>query len=883
MSTNEAKSIFFDLLAIPVDQHGMYIDRVCGENQKLKVRVQQLIHAHNGAGEFLGETSDTLIKPDDTNGPIPECIGPYRVIRAIGQGGFGSVYLCNQEKPIKRQIAVKVLRPGMNTRSVLRRFEEERILLSKMDHPGIARVLDAGKTESGQPYISMEYIEGVMITTYCNNRKLGLHARLEIIAQACQAIQHAHQKGVIHRDIKPGNVLVTEVDGRAILKVIDFGVSKAFEEQQSDDTLTRTMQLVGTPQYMSPEQASTVSSDIDTRTDVYSLGVMLYELATGLPPFDPNRLRSASIGQLERMIRDIDPQRPSARVAKLEKTDAERISSQHGASTGYIVRQLKGEIDWVITKAMEKDRDRRYPTAYALYEDVRRVIRGDVVRARPPSMSYTIRKFVSRNTAGTVIASLIFVSLFALTGLSLGYAQKINRANEQIKSTLHNQEQVLTFTEKMLGGIDPAVARGQDTELFNMILDSARDRVNIELAGSPEVEVRVRLMIGNLYRSIGMFEESMAQFKSAAVISSKSLGKSHLMSISARTSLGTAYVDITEYAQAKVVFEEALQDSLEALGENHPETHIILSDLAAVYNYLGDSKRAVEAGQSLLDSRVNVLGSDHTDTMGTRNSLAIALKGTGDCDRARTLFELVLEHQMKSLGKDHPNTLKTRTNLALTYHQLELFDMAVEMNAEVLEQKLHVLGDQHPSVLVSMANLAASLENAGQEERSRELLTKALKISLNTLGDDHQYTIVMRNNLAKYYYRQKNYEQARELSQKSCDGLVESLGEQHPMTLQGRGNLADILLDMGSPEEALEISIDIHALAREIFEESDHRLGNFTERLANCYAAIGKFEFANMHYQKSLELYKLSHGVESEQYRQVVSRMIDHNRDADDN
>lgn len=870
MSANEAKSIFFDLLAIPLDQHSMYIDRVCGDNETLKVRVQQLVNAHHAAGDFLGDTIDTLVTPDAADDSAPEFIGSFRVIKVLGQGGFGTVYLCEQDEPVKRNIAVKVLRPGMDTRSVLRRFEEERILLSKMNHPGIARVLDAGKTDYGQPYISMEYIDGDMITTYCNNKQLGLHARLEVFAQACQAIQHAHQKGVIHRDIKPGNVLVTEVDGRAIVKVIDFGVSKAFEDQHSDDTITRTMQLVGTPQYMSPEQASTVSSDIDTRTDVYSLGVMLYELATGLPPFDPQRLRSASVAQLERMIRDIDPQRPSSRVAKLEKTHAERVSFQHGASIGFIARQLKGEIDWVITKSMEKNRERRYPTAYALYDDVQRVLRGDVVRARPPSKAYTLRKFVSRNTAGTVIGALIFVSLVTLTGLSLGYAQRIARANDQIQSTLHNQEQVLAFTEQMLGGIDPAVARGQDTELFRTILDSASERVSDELSESPEVEVRVRLLIGNLYRSIGMFDESMAQHSSAADIGIESLGKAHWETIAARTSLGTAYVDITEYAKAQEIFDDVLVDARETLGDMHPETLTILSNLAAVYNYLGDSPRAVQAGESLLVSRISVLGSEHEDTMSTRNSLAIALRATGEFDRAKELFELVLEHQLVVLREDHPNTLKTRTNLALTYHQLELYDQAVEMNTAILEQKIHVLGDQHPSVLVSMVNLAASLEDAGKEEQSRDILTRALEISLDTLGEAHQYTLIIRNNLGKYYYRNKEYKMARELAEQSCDGIAERFGDRHPMTLQGRGNLADIMLDMGSLDDALALSLDISVIAGELFEESDRRLGMYSERLGKCYIALGRDEEARIHFSKAVEIYEISHGTDSEQYLRVL-------------
>ena len=882
MLATEAKSIFFDLLAIPEKEHAMYISRVCGENDDLKDRVQRLINAHLSAGEFLGETHNSLNSSGEQSSDAPDQIGPYRVIRELGEGGFGSVYLCQQNEPIKRLIAVKVLRPGMDTRTVLRRFEEERLLLSKMDHPGIARVLDAGKADTGRPYIAMEYIEGTMITTYCNANGLGLHARLEVFAQACQAVQHAHQKGVIHRDIKPGNVLVTEVDGRAVVKVIDFGVSKAFEEQTTDETITRTMQLVGTPQYMSPEQASAVSADIDTRTDVYSLGVMLYELSTGLPPFDAQKLRSASVGQLERLIREIDPQRPSSRVSNLEGLNAERISSQQSSSVGHIVRALKGEVDWVILKSMEKDRDRRYPTAYALYEDVRRVLAGEVVHARPPSKVYAVRKFVSRNTAGTVIAGLIILSLIMLTGLSLGYAQRINRANDRIQSTLNTQEQVLAFTEEMLGGIDPAVARGQDTALFMMILDSASDRVGTELSGTPEVEVRVRTLIGNLYRSIGKYEEAQRQFESAATTGIESLGKLHLQTISARSALGVSYVDLSDYSGAQGIFEDLHEDARESLGERHPDTLVIISDLVSVYHSLGDSKRAIELGEVLLKSRVEVLGENHDDTVSTRNGLALAYKGIGDLERASEMFEFILESQILSLGEDHPKTLKTRSNLALTYHGLELFDKSVEMNETILEQKRHVLGDEHPSVLVSMVNLGSALGDAGKEDQSRDMLTQALEQSLDTFGEQHQYTLVIQNNLAKYYYNHEEYATALTLAQASCNGLMESLGDRHPMTLSGRANLADILLDMGNASEALVLALDTQAIAAEVYEPGNKQLGMFSERLGKCYAAIGNSSDAGMHFEESLELYRLSHGVDSNQHRRVAGLIETLDRSADD-
>ncbi|MDF1870727.1 MAG: serine/threonine-protein kinase [Phycisphaerales bacterium] len=877
MSRQGEKTIFFDLLELPPDQRDAYIESQCGQDPTLRMRVQSLLKAHIEAGEFLGNTDagslqppiNELSKSDST--PAPESIGPYRVLRTLGQGGFGTVYLCQQLEPIERQIAVKVLRPGMDTQTVLRRFEEERILLSKMDHPGIARVLDAGRTEHGLPYIAMEYVDGSMITTYCDRHRLDLNARLELFSQACLAIQHAHQKGVIHRDIKPSNVLVTEIDGKPLVKVIDFGVSKAIDSRDAEDSITRTMQLVGTPQYMSPEQASTADRDLDTRTDVYSLGVMLYELSTGMPPFDPDRLRSASIGHLERLIRDTDPVRPSTRVAKLIGAESDTVSMSRSTPIPSIIRQLRGEIDWIIARAMDTSRDRRYPSAFAFYEDIRRVLSGDIVHARPPSKAYAIRKLIARHKALTSVGVLMLLSIVGVSIISLLYASTIRRANSQIQSSLKTQEQVLVFTEQMLRGIDPSIARGKDTELFRTILDQASDRVHIELAKSPEVSVRVRLLIGESYRSIGMFDEALTQFKSAASIGSEELGKLDPQTLSARSALGTAYGELTQYQEAQSVLESAYADTRTAFGEHHPDTLVVLSNLVSVYNFMGDQHLAVNAAERLLDARIQTLGDQHNETMATRNTLALALKGLKENEQARTLFEQVLAYQIDHLGEDHPNTLKTRTNLAQAYQELGLLDRSIEMNNTILEQKIKVLGNKHPSVLVSMVNLAMVLEESGDTARALPLLTEALDISLETLGESHQYTLIIRNNLAKHYTKSGDFDQALPLMRLASEGMRSQLGDEHPMTIQSMGNLADLLIEMERFEEALDISLDIRVIAQKALDESDPALGMVNQRPGVCLLRLGREAEAEPYLRSAAEIYLKHDGPESERYLMVRS------------
>jgi len=875
MIPQEAKAIFFDLIELPEPERETHLHNACAHDPELRTRVLALLRAHTDAGDFLGQVVDaglTSIPGIDSDAEAPrppEIIGPYKVIRTLGHGGFGTVYLCQQSEPIVRQIAVKVIRQGMDTKNILRRFEEERIQLSKMDHPGIARVLDAGRSEQGLPYIAMEYIEGERITDYCDRHRLDLGSRLRLFSQACMAVQHAHQKGVIHRDLKPSNVLVTEVDNKPVVKVIDFGVSKAVDERDGDDAITRTLQLVGTPQYMSPEQASTLDTDLDTRTDVYSLGVMLYELSTGSPPFDPEKLRSASVGQLERIIREIEPTRPSDKVERLDPDESDRVAVDRSTPISMIVRQLKGELDWVITCAMDKSRDRRYPSAFALYEDVHRILDGEMVHARPPSRIYAIRKLIVRNKPQTIAAALAVIGLLSVTGVSLISSVRIHAANSRIESTLHTQEQVLGFTEQMLGGIDPAVARGKDTDLFRMVLDRASERVDDELHGTPEVEVRVRVLIGEMYRSIGEFDQSIAQMQAAAGIALESMGKLHPQTIAARSALGAVHVELSEHEEARAILEDTYQDSLEVLGRMHPDTLVVLANLVTVYRAIGERDASASAAELLLSARIEILGDQHEDTMAARNTLALVLRSLGAHEQAKELFERVLAFQLEHLGEDHPNTLKTRTNLAQSYQELGMPEQAVRMNEAILEQKISVLGDTHPSVLVSMVNLAAVLQSTGEKQRAVDLLIRAHEISLATLGDSHQYTLTIRNNLGNYYAKNKAYEQALPWLRLACDGLRAQLGDRHPMTIKGQGNLIDVLIGLEGYPEALELSMQTRDLGYELFDPMDARLGMMNERVGICLLKLNRQDEARAYMSAAAQVYRDDPGPDSEQYKRL--------------
>jgi eukaryotic-like serine/threonine-protein kinase len=429
---------------LPPEEWDDYVGRACGEDAELEQRVRQLLRAHREAGSFLdhpavalGATGAFSPLPDEAAAaPLRErsgtVIGPYKLLEQIGEGGFGLVFLAEQHQPLHRKVAIKVIKPGMHSKQVIARFEAERQALALMDHSNIAKVLDAGETDDGRPYFAMELVRGVPVTEYCDQQRLTTRARLELFASVCHAVFHAHQKGIIHRDIKPSNVLVTLLDGVPVVKVIDFGIAKALGHALTDKTLcTGHAQLVGTPLYMSPEQAELSGLNIDTRSDIYSLGVLLYELLTGVTPFDKQRLREVGYDEMRRIIREEEPSKPSTRLSTLGQVGA-TVSERRQSDPKRLSQLLRGELDWIVMKALEKDRNRRYETASAFAADVGRYLNDEPVAACPPSVRYRVRKFARRNKRGLATTGLV-VTLLMSAGIGTGWVMR-ERAERQAKA-----------------------------------------------------------------------------------------------------------------------------------------------------------------------------------------------------------------------------------------------------------------------------------------------------------------------------------------------------------------------------------------------------------------------------------------------------------------
>lgn len=536
---NDIEAIFFAAIEKPPGAKRIrFLDEACRGNANLRREVEQLIAAYQTPDTFLKQPVD-LVGADDRAVAETEGsqIGRYKLLEKLGEGGFGLVFMAEQTQPVRRKVALKIIKPGMDSKEVVARFEAERQALAMMDHPNIAKVLDAGTTDSGRPYFVMELVRGASLTEYCDTNRLETRERLRLFQIVCRAIQHAHQKGIIHRDLKPSNVMITLHDGRPVPKVIDFGVSKALSQPLTEKTLfTRYGQIVGTPQYMSPEQAEMSGLDVDTRSDIYSLGVLLYELLTGRAPFDAETLREAGFDGMRQIIREREPVKPSTCVSTLKNNAATLVSSQRSAQPDALRRTLLGDLDWIAMKCLEKDRNRRYETANDLISDIERHLADEPILAGPPSVAYQVRKFYRRNRAAALVAMLIFTTLLiALGGTALAWAQERDAKQQAEQAQAEAQqraddlaiqtrkaEKTIEIFQRLLGGATPDVNEGPDATVRSFLSIFAED---LDKSGfeEPEVELAVRESLGAAYRRFSEEPLAAVQFEKAVAIS-KQLG-----------------------------------------------------------------------------------------------------------------------------------------------------------------------------------------------------------------------------------------------------------------------------------------------------------------------------------------------------------------------
>jgi serine/threonine protein kinase len=634
---------------------------------------------------------------------------------------MGAVFMAEQEHPIRRRVALKIIKPGMDSEQVIARFEVERQALALMDHPNIARVLDAGTTAAGRPYFVMELVKGVPITDYCDQNRLDPKQRLELFLPVCQAIQHAHQKGVIHRDVKPSNILVTLHDGKPVPKVIDFGIGRAIDQRLTERTLfTQFGAIIGTPEYMSPEQAGMGGLDVDTRSDIYSLGVLLYELLTGSTPLRRETLRQAAFNEMLRRIKEEEPPKPSTRIQTTEELPS--IAASRHTEPVQLAKLVRGELDWIVMKCLEKDRTRRYEAPSGLARDLDCYLHDEPVEAGPPSASYKLKKYALKHRAGLATAVAFASVLLLATATSIWLAYSATRAR--------NEARIASELSK----INEAKAKEQEF-----------------LAEKSAAESRAVLRF---------FQENVL-----AAARPKGLDGGLGKDVTIRQAVEAAEPQITE----------AFQDQ--------PETEASIRDaLGTTYHYLGENQRAIDQLEHSRQIRTRALGADDPDTLTSMNNLGMVLGDAGRPEMALPLLQETLELRKVKLGSDHEDTIGTMENLANLYHRSERFPEAIALHTTVLELRKKSLGPTHPDTLLTGNNLAMDFQAAGRYAEALPLLSETLKLRRAALGSDHPYTIGSMDNLANLYHRTKRLAEAIALHTEVLELRRTRLGLDHPDT-----------------------------------------------------------------------------------------------------
>jgi serine/threonine protein kinase len=676
-----------------------------------------------------------IIKGVDIGEVIDE---KYKLLEELGKGGMGIVYKAEQIKPVMRTVALKIIKLGMDTNQVMARFETERQALAVMDHPNIAKVYDAGATDTGRPYFIMELVRGIPITEYCDKHKLGPDERLELFVPLCQAVQHAHQKGVIHRDLKPSNVLVQIKENKHVPKIIDFGIAKATEHRLTERTLlTEQGQLIGTPEYMSPEQAEMSGLDIDTRTDIYSLGVILYELLVGVLPFDAKDIRSAGLVEIQRIIRETDPPKASSRLIGLGDTQTS-IADQRRTDPTSLCKKLRGDLDWIIMKAMEKDRTRRYETANGLMMDIQRYLNNEPILARPPSTGYRMKKFFRRHKMGVAVAGLVtFALVVGVAGLTFGLREAVKAKNEAVKQTAR-VEAINEFLNSMLSSPDPG-KEGRDVKVIE-ILDRAREKIAGSFKDNPEIEASVRYTLGETYEAIGVYEKSVAELKAALDIQERILGADHPDTLNTMNSLSAIFIRLGRYAEAESLLLKTIPIKKDVLGAKHPSTIISMQNLGVVYYYQQKYAESETIGRETLQIRREVLGENHRDVIFSLENLAIALSGQNKHKEAEMAYREANEKAARILGIDHPQTLRIMHNLACELKDSEDLGEAESLFVETLERQRKVFGPEHPDTIITIANFADLLNRMQRFQEAEELAREALELEKRVFGNEHPLT-----------------------------------------------------------------------------------------------------------------------------------------------
>jgi serine/threonine protein kinase len=741
-------------------------------------------------------------------------IGPYRLLQKIAEGGMGEIWLAEQKQPVRRRVALKLIKAGLDSREIVRRFESERQALALMDHPAIATVFDAGSTAQGTPYFAMEYVPGAPITTYCNAHKLSTRQRIELFILVCEGVQHAHQKAIIHRDLKPSNILVTEVDGRPVPKIIDFGVAKALSQRLIEQTMyTRVGSVVGTPEYMSPEQADSGGEDIDTRSDVYSLGVILYELFAGVPPIE---MKDVSYYEFIRRLRDTNTAKPSTRVRTTGSTTTDEKESTERRAL--LAKELRGDLDCITLKCLEKDRNRRYGSPNELAADLQRYLQHQPVLATPASTAYRLRKFAERNRG--ILAAVCGLILVLVIGTIVSVYQAV-RAHQAERAAVQQRDRADTeaataaavnnfLQHDLLGQAgadqrDADVAPDPDVKVKTLV-DRAAASVGKKLAGKPAVQADLRQTLGESYLSLGLLKEAENQLQQSYELNLAARGPAAPQTLNSLQELGTVEFNMNEYGKAAQHQQTAFDAATKSLGPDAPLTLQAMQSLAVDKLMMGDAAASEPLLKHALAAQIRSKGYDSSDTLDTSDSLAFLYIRAGRYAEARQLLENGLPHYQKVYGPDHPNTQRELFGLGRVLYNTGDYTKADELVSAAYRHILQQMGPNHFKTRSTARTLARIKEEEGQLSEAESLMKDTLPRDLQAGGSNDVDAFYSRETLASIYERENKYPAAEALlrdADREADG---ALGASNRDGFTVKQILAANLLHQGKCAEALPLA-----------------------------------------------------------------------------
>lgn len=859
------EDIFHRALALDESQRTTFLDQECRDDQELRREVESLLALDPRARDFIespavgdvtaltddqpvrSEHGEAVSADGDSAGTV---VGPYRLISLIGEGGMGEVWLADQESPVLRRVAVKLVKAGMVTREWTTRFQSERQALAMMDHPAISRLYDAGTSPDGRPYFVMEYVPGLPITTYCDQNKLNLRQRLELFILVCEGVQHAHQKAVIHRDLKPSNILVSEVDGKPMPRIIDFGIAKAIAQPLNEELFRTSFgAVIGTLDYMSPEQADSTDRDIDTRSDVYSLGVVLYELMVGSLPLDFYRL---AYDEVLRRLREQDPPSPStkARTASSGPTDP---AQNRGVDPPTLVRQLRGDPDAITLKAIEKDRNRRYSAASDLAADIRRYLQNEPVNAHAPSATYRAHKYIRRHRA------LVFSVVFALIALSAGIAVSIwqaviaRKAKARAQQEAATSQAVVDFLQNDLlaqaGSYSQAESGAQPDPNIKVrtVLNRAAAHIQGKFIKQPQVEASIRATIGQTYDELGLYPEAHAQYQRALELRQQLFGAKNPETIKTMAALGEMAMFSGNNSEAEKLLSQALELSRQVSGQESKPTLVFMRHLAEFHMMQREYADAEKLDIQSVEIARRLMGSENTATVRSMGELATVYQLQNKYEKAEELYTQALEIQRRTLAAGHPDIQVSMSNLAECYRAEGKYAQAEALNLETLELNQRIMGPEHEDTLETMLNLSFTYRSEGKYAQAEDTLNKTIEIARRIEGAHDPFTLRCEAFLASVYGYQGRNLDAEKLYLNILKTAEHAPGKKEIYMLQAESGLEFLYQSEGEFELA-------KAYATPAWKDSKITVGSEDESTLDAEAdlALADLSLANYAHSEAL-------------------------------